>query len=396
VRERAIRAEAVLEAERAGHTVRIEAIQSAEQQLRESFAKLSSEALSASTNQFLTLAQERMERQQQTVRSDLTALFDPLRLTLDQQREQVSALERQRENAYGGLNAVIAELKDGQRLLNQETNNLVKALSKPQVRGRWGEMQLRRVIEMAGMLEHCDFATQVTIAGEDATQRPDLIVRLPNQRQIVVDSKVPLEAFLNALNAEDGERAELFRQHARQLRHHVDDMCKRNYPAKIDGAHEFTVIFIPGETFYQTALEHDTDLLDYAFGKNIILASPNTLIVILKAAAMGWRETRLSSEAKAIRDEGEKIYKALRSVAEHLGKLGDSLGKATTAYNNVIGSVETRLLPPARKMNELGIHDLKDVPALDLIETSVRAIVRPELLLEAPAQVELQMEIAAA
>jgi DNA recombination protein RmuC len=173
-------------------------------------------------------------------------------------------------------------------------------------------------------------------------------------------------------------------------------MCKRNYPAKIDGAHEFTVIFIPGETFYQTALEHDTDLLDYAFGKNIILASPNTLIVILKAAAMGWRETRLSSEAKAIRDEGEKIYKALRSVAEHLGKLGDSLGKATTAYNNVIGSVETRLLPPARKMNELGIHDLKDVPALDLIETSVRAIVRPELLLEAPAQVELQMEIAAA
>jgi DNA recombination protein RmuC len=169
-------------------------------------------------------------------------------------------------------------------------------------------------------------------------------------------------------------------------------MYKRNYPAKIDGAHEFTVIFIPGETFYQAALEHDTELLDYAFGKSIILASPNTLVAILKAAAMGWRETRLAAEAKTIRDEGEKIYKALRSVAEHLGKLGDGLEKATMAYNNVIGSVETRLLPPARKMNELGIREAKDMPALALIETSVRTIVRPDLVLEVvPAQAELQV-----
>lgn len=368
-RERAIRTEAALDAQRAGQTVRIEAIQSAEQHLRESFARLSGKALQTSATQFLTLVQERLERQQQAARSDLSTLFEPLRQTLDLQREQVSALERQRENAYGGLNAVVAELKEGQRLLNQETSNLVKALSKPQARGRWGEMQLRRVIEMAGMLKHCDFAMQVTITGEEATQRPGLIVRLPNGRQIVVDSKVPpLEAFLNALNAEECQRPDLFRQHARQLRQHVDAMCKRNYPASVDGAHEFTVIFVFGETFYQTALEHDTEPLDYVFGKSVVLASPNTLIAILKAAALGWRETWLAAEAKTIRDVVEKVYKALRTLAEHMTKLGTALDRTTTAYNDAVGSLEGRMLPLARCLVELGITAGKDTPTLKLNE----------------------------
>jgi|HigsolmetaAR201D_1030396.scaffolds.fasta_scaffold03859_7 DNA recombination protein RmuC len=379
-RERTIRAEAALEAERASHAARVEALQSAEQQLRESFAQLSNEALKASSEQFLTLAQERLERQQQAARSDLNALFEPLRQTLDLQRDQVASLERQREQAYGSLNAVITELKEGQRLLNQETSNLVKALSKPQVRGRWGEMQLRRVIEMAGMLEHCDFATQVTVASDDATYRPDVIIRLPNERQIVVDSKVPLEGFLNALNAEENQRAELFRQHARQLRNHIDAMSKRNYPAKVDGAHEFTVIFVPGETFYQTALEYDAELLDYAFGKSVILASPNTLIAILKAAALGWRETRLAAEAQRIRDEGEKIFKALRTLAEHMSKLGTALDRATDAYNEAIGNLEQRLLPPARKMNDLGIQDSKDMPTVKLVDKRTRSFTRAELM----------------
>lgn len=391
--ERAIRAETTLEAERAGHAATTTALQNAEHHLRESFAQLSNDALKTSTEQFLTLAHERLERQHQAARSDLTTLLDPLRTTLDQQRDHIATLEQRRERAYGSMDTAIADLKEGQRQLTHETNNLVKALSKPQVRGRWGEIQLRRVIEMAGMLEHCDFDTQVSTTTADATTRPDMIVRLPNDRQIIIDSKVPLTAFLEALDASDEQRADHFRRHARQVRQHIETMSKRNYPASFPEAYDFTVIFIPGETLYQTALEYDADLLDDAFNKSIILASPNTLIALLKAAAFGWRETRLAAETQTIRAEGEKIYRALSTIAEHLSKLGASLGKATNAYNSLIGSVETRLLPPARKMNELGIQETKSIPELTSIEISARPIVRAELCETDPPESEIPVAL---
>ncbi len=378
-RERAVRAESTLAAERASHSQLLATIQAAEQQLSDRFAKLSSEALKASSDQFLALAQERMAQHQLSLRGDMAQVFVPLRTTLDDQGRQIAAIEGQRHESFGRLDETIKLLLSGQQLLSQETGNLVNALGKPQVRGQWGELQLRRVIELAGMVEHCDFDTQVTVQDGDGKGRPDLVVRMPNQRQIIVDSKVPMAAFLRALNATADERPALLRAHAQQVRVHIDDIHKRNYPAKVDGAHDYTIIFIPGEVFYHAALEHDAELLEYAFKKSVILASPNTLVAILKAAALGWSETRLAADAKTIRDEGEKVYKALITAVEHLSKVGAALNTATTTYNAAVGSIETRLLPPARKMNELGLRNAKPLPSPDAIETSIRQFTKPEL-----------------
>lgn len=385
-RERAVRAEALLEAERNAFHQQIASTQNTEQQLRDSFAKLSNEALQNSTEQLLTLAQERFERQHLAVHTDITRIVEPLRQTLDQQRDHVSALERQREQAYGSLSTIIQDVKAGQSTLHQETQRLVSALGKPNVRGVWGEMQLRKVAEHAGMLAHCDFDTQVTLKGQDANHRPDMIVNLPNQRYLIIDAKAPLDAFLRAFDLEGEQRSEALRSHARHIRGHIDAMHKRNYPQHLPGTYDFTIIFMPGDMFYYAALEHDSELLEYSFSKNIILATPATMLALLKTTALGWRETRLASEAQAIRDEGEKIYRSLRSLAEHLAKVGTSIDKAAQSYNEAIGSLENRVLAPSRKMAELGIKSDKDMPEIKTVDTTSRQISRKELL---PAQEEL-------
>jgi DNA recombination protein RmuC len=380
-RERAVKAESTLEAERAAHIANVAALHNAEQHLRDAFASLSSEALKSSADQFLQLAQERMERQQQSAKSDLSALVEPLRTTLERQEQQVRALEEQRQHAYGTIEEQLRRMTEDQQRLQGETANLVKALRQPNVRGRWGEIQLRRVVELAGLSAQCDFYEQQTVGDDESgRQRPDMQVRLPNQRQIVVDAKVPLEAYLAAIEAPDeAQRAERLAAHARQVRQHVDAMSRREYQRKIDGAYDCVVLFIPGEVFYSAALEHDRELLEYAFGKSVILATPTTLIALLKAVALGWREARLSEEARTVKEEGEKLYRALGKVVEYIGDIGKGLEKSVASYNKTVGSIEARLLPSARRMCELEVSS-ELITEPKTLEEALRGFSKAELV----------------
>lgn len=374
------RTETTLEAERSHHTEKLTALEAAEQRLRDTFASLSSDALQASLSQFLTLADERLSRQQQIAQTDLSELVAPLREALNQQHEHTHELELARQQAYGSISQHLSSIQEEHRLLRQETTNLVKALRQPHVRGRWGEIQLRRVVELAGMSACCDFVEQQGIDdASGARLRPDLQVRLPNQRTIVVDAKVPLSAYLEALEAADEPtRAARIQQHAGQIRAHVNDMAKRDYHHQIAGAYDFLVLFIPGEVFYSAALEHDHELLEYAFQKQIILATPTTLIALLKAVALGWREVRLSEDAQRIKEAAETVYKHLGVLAKHISELGAGLKKSVDSYNKTIGSLERNLLGSARRMHELQIGQsaIDDIPAL---EESLRVFCKADL-----------------
>lgn len=289
-------------------------------------------------------------------------------------------MERERQKAYGSIEQMLQRMTADQQQLQGETAKLVKSLRQPQVRGRWGEIQLRQVVELAGMSHLCDFVEQQGIAGDEGVrQRPDLQVRLPNQRVIVVDAKVPLSAYLDALECnDDGERVERLKHHARQVRDHVTDMGRRDYQRKIDGAYDFLVLFIPGEVFYRAALEHDADLLEFAFQKGVILATPSTLIALLKAVALGWREARLAEDARKIRDEGERLYKAMGTLSGYVSDLGKSLGKTVAHYNRAIGNMETTLFLSARRLREMEVSSVA-LEEPELIEESIRAFTRDEL-----------------
>ena len=363
------RAETALQSEQAHHIDKLAALEAAEQRLRDAFASLSSNALQASLGQFLTLADERLNRQQQLAQTDLSELVAPLREVLQQQQEHTRELEEARQIAYGSIRQHLTSIQEEHRLLRQETASLVKALRQPHVRGRWGEIQLRRVVELAGMSACCDFVEQESISdASGARQRPDLQVRLPNQRTIVVDAKVPLTAYLDALEAaDDTTRAACIQQHSSQIRAHVNDMAKRDYQHQIDGAYDFLVLFIPGEVFYSAALEQDHELLEYAFKKQIILATPTTLIALLKAVALGWREKRLSEDARQIKETAEKIYQHLGTLAGHISDLGAGLRRSVDSYNKTIGSLERNLLSSAKRMHELEVSQtmIADIPPLE-------------------------------
>lgn len=396
---RATQAETLLEAERAARAEQAAAQQMTEQQLREAFSSLSSDVLQQTNQQFLQLAQERLERQQQTneqflqlaqerierqqaaARSDLSSLVNPLETALKEQRASLDQIEQARRESYGNIQTLIKLMGEDQQQLQSETRNLVNALRQPQVRGRWGELQLQRVVELAGMSQHCDFCQQRTTDGEDGARlRPDLQVMLPNKRQIVVDSKVPFSAYLDALEAGDDEtRLARLKDHARQLRRHIDELARKGYHTQLDGAHEFVILFIPGEVFYSVALEHDTELLEYALSKHVMLTTPTTLIALLKAVALGWREARLAEDAHKIKEEGDKIYKRIRTLVEHIEQVGKSLGKSVTAYNAAVGSLETNLLSSAQRMHALQIG-AAPIAAPTTVDLVPRAFAKPELL----------------
>jgi DNA recombination protein RmuC len=384
-RERATRAETALEVTNTAHTDKIAALQDAEQRLRETFTSLSGEALKASSVQFLQLAEERLLRQQEAARTDLSGLVTPLRETLTRQEQQVKLLEDARQKDYGSLDALIQQMREGQSALQSETSRLVSALSKPQVRGRWGELQLKRLVELAGMQAHCDFDEQVTVSGADGSQRVDMVVRLPNQRCIAIDAKMSLGAFEDALQADESQRPERLKLYASQVRGHIDTMAKRAYHQALAGAYEFTVIFIPGELFYHVALEYDHTLLDYALGKGIILASPTTLIALLKSAVMGWREAQLAADARKIQQIGVELYERLNVVVKHLSALGKNLTQSVTAYNSAVGSVESRLLVSARRMHGMGIGGA-ELPELAVLGVLPNAFSQPGLLDEMSVQ----------
>ncbi|MCZ7568752.1 MAG: DNA recombination protein RmuC [Ardenticatenaceae bacterium] len=386
--DRAARAEATLESERKASEEKIGELKDLERRLQDTFDSLSSAALQRNTDEFLKLAREKLESHQQVAKGNLDlhkqevgALVEPLRNALEQHKQTLDTIESARQNAYGSIEAQLQRMSADQERLQAETARLAKALRQPQVRGRWGELQLQRVVELAGLSEHCDFVQQQTHRGDDNKNlRPDMEVYLPNNRHIIIDSKVPLDAYLEALEApEEGTRIEKLKTHAKQVRGHIEALGKKDYHKHVDGVHDFTVLFIPGEVFYYAALEHDSELLEHAFRKGIILATPTTLVALLKAVALGWREIRLAENAQKIKELGEEIYKRINTLAGHIARVGKSLDSSVGAYNDAVGSMERYLLTSARRMHEFEIG-ADPIEELEPIDETARRFSKPELL----------------
>ncbi|MEN6458797.1 MAG: DNA recombination protein RmuC [Thermoguttaceae bacterium] len=360
----------------------------AKRQLSDAFKALAGEALKSSNTSFLELARTQLEKFQESARNDLgrrqTAideLVKPVKESLGKVDAKLQEIEKSRIEAYSGLTEQVRSLSETQKELRGETANLVKALRRPQARGRWGEIQLRRVVEMAGMLEHCDFFQQQSTDGEDGRLRPDLVVQLPGHKNIVVDSKAPLEAYLEAIESTDDEtRALKFRDHARQVRNHIASLGRKSYFEQFDFTPEFVVLFLPGEVFFSAALENDPSLIELGVSQNVIVATPTTLIALLRAVAYGWRQEALADNAKAISELGQELYKRIAALGDHMQKLGRGLGTAIEAYNSAVGSLESRVLVSARRFKELGAVGGAPVAELLPVETAPRRLQSAELL----------------
>lgn len=302
------------------------------------------------------------------------AMVDPLREAVGALEHQIRQVEHHRIDAYSGLREQVAGMARTSHQLAGQTGQLVAALRAPQVRGRWGEIQLERVVELAGMTRHCDFATQVNRAGEHGGVRPDLVVRLTGGRHIVVDAKVPFTAYLDASTTEDpAARTPLLTRHAKHLRAHIDQLADKAYWAAFDPAPEFVVLFVPGDPFLDAALTTDPELLEYAFGRNVVLATPTTLIALLRTIAFGWRQEALSRDMATVQQLGKELYGRIGKVAEHLDTLGVHLGKAVTAFNATVGSMESRVLVTARRMHEHGIAD-QELPGIRQVDPRPRVV----------------------
>ncbi len=350
-----------LEQERRIAAEKLELLQQAREQLRQQFESMAATALQQNNRSFLDLAQTKLADFQHQAKNDLSerqkaieTLVKPVTDCLKQMDEQVRHLEKERANAYGSLTAQVASLLETQKALQSETGNLVKALREPQARGRWGEIQLRRVVELAGMLDHCDFGEQVTVTNEERRFRPDLVVKLPGEKNIVIDSKAPLTAYLAALEASDeATRTARLADHARQIRQHIDSLGEKAYWAQFQPTPEFVVLFLPGEVFFRAAMDGDPELIDYGVAQKVIVASPTTLIALLKAVAYGWNQKNLAEGARKIGEAGKILYDRLCTMTGHFVDIGRRLGGAVESYNKAVGSMERSVFPIARKFAEL-------------------------------------------
>lgn len=352
----------------------------ARQELAESFRALSGEALKHNNEAFLSLARATYETLQTEAKGELAQrqqaideLVRPLTESLHRYDEQLRALELSRQAAYGGLDQHLKSLAESQQRLKEETGNLVSALRAPVVRGRWGEITLKRVVELAGMVAHCDFTEQESVTGEDGRLRPDMIVQLPGGRQIVVDAKAALSGYLDAYEASsEDQRREGLRRHAAQVRAHMNQLSLKAYWSQFAQAPEFVVLFLPGEQFLGAALEQDPGLIEDGFAQGVVLATPTTLMALLRAVAYGWRQERLTAHAEEAGRLGKDLYERMAVLAEHLNDVGQALGRSVTAYNKAVGSLETRILPAARRFKELGVATDKDIPLLGPMEVVPR------------------------
>jgi len=369
--------------ERAETQENLKLMAEAQRTAENAFKALSADALRSNNQSFLELAKATLAEFQQGAKGDLEkrqvaidALVAPVRASLDKVDEKIAALERAREHAYGEIRQQFAQMATVQAQLRDETTNLVKALRQPHVRGRWGEIQLRRVVEMAGMMAHCDFVEQQAAEGEEGKLRPDLIVKLPGNRYIVVDSKAPITAYMEAHEATTDElRKAKIQLHAQLVRRHLDALARKSYWDQFQPTPEVVVMFIPGEAFYSAALEADPTLLDSGFGQNVIIASPVSLMALLKAASYGWRQEAIADNAREVSQLGQELYARLGVMADHLGKMGKGLSTATDSYNAAIASFESRVLVSARKFKELGSTS-QDAEIIELraVEGGVRRI----------------------
>ena len=376
--------QAELESERRRAKDQEALVAAADARLRETFSALSADALKANNQQFLDLAATRLAAAQDTARAELDVrqqaiaqLVKPVEDSLKRVDERIGLVEKDRVGAYAELRAHVEEMGRSQQLLRAETQNLVKALRTPHVRGAWGEIQLRRVVEMAGMLEHCDFTEQTsTDDGDGRRLRPDLIIRLPGDKTIVVDSKAPMSAYMDAAEAPDETaRSALLDQHARQVRKHIGDLAAKSYWSQFPNAPDFVVMFLPGESFFSAACQCDPTLIDYAVDQSVIPASPTTLITLLRTVQFGWRQETVAASAEEIRALGQELYDRLRVLAGHLQRVGNGLTSAASAYNDAVGSFESRALVSARKFAELGAGQGKEIAVVEPVELTARALV---------------------
>src|ERR1700724_146393 len=351
--------------------------------LQNAFKGLAADALKSNNSSFLQIAQETLKRFQSEAQGDLDArqravadLVTPVRASLSKVDAQIQQMELARGEAYGDLKAQVQSLITTQKELQSETGNLVRALRTPNVRGRWGEIQLRRVVEIAGMLSYCDFSEQETVSTSEGRLRPDLIVRLPGAKNVVVDAKTPLQAYLEAFEATDDDvRHARLADHARQVRDHMTRLSSKAYWEQFESSTpEFVVMFLPGEAFFSAALEQDPGLIEQGVMQRVIPASPTTLIALLKAVAYGWNQEKLARNAQQISVLGKELHERLRKLAGHITGVGTNLDRAVEAYNQAVGSLENRVLVSARKFAELGASVAEDIPDLEPIETTARAL----------------------
>jgi DNA recombination protein RmuC len=362
-------ATARLESERSAATDKIALLQQAQEQLKDAFARLSAEALQRSNQQFLDLADSRFKQ-----------AGAPLTETLGKVEVQLREIEKSRAGAQQALVEQIERVRLSGEELKHETASLVSALRKPQARGRWGELQLRRCVEFAGMTDRCDFVEQESVSTSDGMLRPDLVVKLAGGKSIVVDSKVTLSAYLEAHDAvDDAVRDERLTAHARHLRTHVDQLAAKAYWSQFSAAPEFVVLFVPGDAFLAAALDHDGDLLDYAFGKRIHIATPTTLISTLRTCAYAWQQDALAANAREVFELGRELYSRISKLGLKVDTLGKRLGSAVGAYNDTVASLESRVLPQARKLKDLKVVDT-ELADPKPVEEAIRPVAAAELV----------------
>jgi len=359
----------------------------AKSQLADTFAALAHDTLRASQEDFLALANERLGavREQTTLEAEarqeaqqqaqaaqqqaIAGMVGPVLASLEKVDEQIRVMERERGTAYGELRQQLKSVNETQAKLHDATGSLVSALKAPAVRGRWGEMQLRRVVELAGMLDHCDFDEQTTLAGVDGRLRPDMIVHLPGGRRIVVDAKTPLGAYLEAREAPDDQtRAAKYKQHAVQVRSHMQKLGAKSYWDALDAAPDMVVMFLPGEPLYSVALEQMPELMEEGQAQRVMVATPMTLIALLRTASFGWREERLAENAQMISDEGRRLHERIATVMEHFADLGNALNSSVKHFNKSLRSFEQRVVVSARKLDELDARGKKEIAPLEEIE----------------------------